>query len=272
MDTTLTDQARDTEAVRLEVVDGLGIVTLARPDHGNAIDGELGAGLTVAVERLAAVDGLRAVLVRAEGPTFSLGGDIGYFRSHDPAEYGPVFGRLVDTISPAVLGLHALEVPVVTAVQGWTVGASLALVGVADVVVAADDARFRVAFTGIGLPGDVGVTWFLPRLVGPRRAAALVLENEPFGAAEALDWGLVSRLVPAADLQDDALATARRLAAGPTVAFRHARANLASAFDHPLAEHVAAERASTVDCATSHDLIQGIAAFAERRTPEFEGR
>ncbi|GAA1750123.1 enoyl-CoA hydratase/isomerase family protein [Aeromicrobium alkaliterrae] len=259
-------------AVTVEIVAGVGTLALNRPENGNAFDAELTDALGAAVAQLAETDGLRAVLVRAEGPSFSLGGDVRHFRTFDPAEYGEVFGDLTDRVTPALVGLLELPVPVVTAVHGWVVGAGLSLVGIADVVLAADDTRFRTAFTGLGLPGDTGVTWFLSRLVGPRRAASLLLENPSFSAREALEWGLVTRLVPADTLADEALALATRLGAGPTVAYAHALDLVASAHDHTLAEHLQRERASTVACAATDDLIHGIAAFAERRVPEFEGR
>lgn len=259
-------------AVTVDITAGVGTLTLNRPGNGNAFDAELTDALRDAVAGLSAAAGLRCVLVRAEGPSFSLGGDVRHFRTFDPAEYGAVFGDLTDRVTPALLGLQELPVPVVVAVHGWVVGAGLSLVGVADVVVAAADARFRTAFTGLGLPGDTGVTWFLSRLLGPRRAAAVLLENRPFGADEALDWGLVTRVVPADALADETSALASRLAAGPTVAYAHALDLVESAQDHSLAEHLHRERASTVACAATDDLIHGIAAFAERRVPEFEGR
>lgn len=259
-------------AVTVAIADGVGTVTLNRPERGNAFDAELTDGLRDGVAELADAAGLRCVLIQAGGPSFSLGGDVAHFRTFDPAEYGKVFGDLTDRVVPALLGLQALPVPVVTAVHGWVVGAGLSLVGVSDLVLAADDTRFRSAFTGLGLPGDTGVTWFLSHLLGPRRAASVLLENRPFSADDALDWGLVTRVVPAADLATEASALASRLAAGPTVAYTHALALVGSAHDHTLAEHLQRERASTVACAATDDLIHGIAAFAERRVPQFEGR
>ena len=238
-------------AVTVDITGGVGTLTLNRPGNGNAFDAELTDALRDAVAGLSVAAGLRCVLVRAEGPSFSLGGDVRHFRTFEPAEYGAVFGDLTDRVTPALLGLQELPVPV---------------------VVAADDTRFRTAFTGLGLPGDTGVTWFLSRLLGPRRAAAVLLENRPFGADEALDWGLVTRVVPADALADETSALASRLAAGPTVAYAHALDLVESAHDHSLAEHLHRERASTVACAATDDLIHGIAAFAERRVPEFEGR
>lgn len=259
-------------AVTVAIADGVGTLTLNRPERGNAFDAELTDGLREGVAELADTAGLRCVLVRAEGASFSLGGDVSHFRTFDPAEYGEVFGDLTDRVTPALLTLQRLPVPVVTAVHGWVVGAGLSLVGVSDLVLAAEDTRFRTAFTGLGLPGDTGVTWFLTRLLGPRRAASVLLENRPFSADEALAWGLVSRLVPAESLRDEAESLVARLAAGPTVAYAHALALVESAHDHTLAEHLQRERASTVACAATDDLIHGIAAFAERRVPQFEGR
>lgn len=261
-----------TSAVDLHVEHGVARVRLTSPGSGNAFDLELTEGLRLAARRLRTEPSVRAVLVTADGDTFSRGGDVSHFATHDAADYPDVFGDLMDRISEALLDLQQLDAPVVVAVQGWVVGAGLCLVGAADIVLAADDARFVTAFTGIGLPGDAGVSWFLTRLVGPRRAAALLLQNTPFSATEALAWGLVSELVPAAELPSRAEDVAARLAAGPTTALGLARRNVASALDHDLETHLALERAATVRSARTRDLIHAVEAFASRTTPTFEGR
>jgi 2-(1,2-epoxy-1,2-dihydrophenyl)acetyl-CoA isomerase len=142
----------------------------------------------------------------------------------------------------------------------------------ADIVLAADDARFVTAFAGIGLSGDGGGTYHLPRLIGPRRAAAAYLRNTPISAAEALEWGLVNELVPPSELRARATALARELASGPTVAFATQRALLRDSWRNDLPTQLAAEGRGIKHTGDSHDAAGAIAAFAAKRAPTFEGR
>lgn len=259
-------------ALRLRRDGGLAHLTLARPQKGNAIDRDLGVELTTTVEAITEGDEVRAILLDAEGPNFGLGGDIDHMRSIEPHRYGQEFGEMIDAASPGLIALRDLGVPIVAAVRGWAVGASLALVSLADIVVASENARFRTGFVGLALPGDLGITWSLPRAIGSRRARALLLENTPFDAATAERWGLVTRVVTDDALDEEAKATAERLATGPTIAHRHILRNVTAAASTDLADHVLLERAATVDCGERADLAEALEAFADRRTPTFRGR
>lgn len=259
-------------AVRLDVIEGVATMWLTRGASGNGFDMELTEGLTLAARAISLRDDLRCVAIRADGPNFSVGGDLAYFTTRDATEYGELFGVMIDRIAGALVIFEDLDVPIIAGVQGWVVGAGIALTGVADMVIAADDSRFRTAFTGIGLPGDAGVSWYLTRAVGYRRATTLIFENEPFSAAEAADWGLVTRVVPRADLESAVDKLVGRIAAGPTRAFGHARRNLRAAVNSNLVDQLARERSATVDCAAGQDVGNAIRAFGEKRSPIFEGR
>jgi 2-(1,2-epoxy-1,2-dihydrophenyl)acetyl-CoA isomerase len=148
----------------------------------------------------------------------------------------------------------------------------LGLVHVADIVIASEDATFALGYGGIGLTSDGGNSWYLPRLVGMRRAQELFLLNRRFTAAEALEWGLVTRVVPAADVDAEVDAVATRLAAGPTRAYGGMRKLLRQSFETGLRDQLATEKHLIVDAATTADAAEGIAAFAEKRRPHFTGR
>src|SRR5206468_11559804 len=153
--------------------------------------------------------------ISADGPSFSVGGDMRHFL----AQTDRMADELSDMIGgyhPALARLAALPLPVVCAVNGAAAGGGLGLMWCADVVIAADDAKFATGFAALGLSGDGGSSWFLPRLVGLRRARELILHNRVLSATEALDWGLIDRVVPAADLDAEAEAAAAGMAAGPT--------------------------------------------------------
>lgn len=261
----------DAAPVRLSIEEGLACITLARPESGNGFDGPLSTALTEAVREVSGRDGVRCVLLSAEGPNFGVGGDINHMSTIEVGGHGTAFGELIDGGAPAFVGLHELTVPVVSAVRGWVIGASLGLASVADIVLASDTARFRAGFPGIGLPGDLGATWLLPQAIGMRRALSMLLEDFVVDAPTAVAWGLATRVVADADLDTEARTLARALAAGPSVALGHLRANVRRAHRTTLPEQIALERAATVECGDTHDFVEALAAFAERRHPTFGG-
>lgn len=244
---------------------------MVRADAGNAIDPEMVAALDDAVSAAATRPGIRVVLVSAEGRAFNVGGDLTHFRSRLDDLAGELDG-MISRYHATLTRLADLPVPVVCAVQGAAAGGALGLLWCADLVVAADDLKVACGFAALGLSGDGGSSWFLPRLVGLRRAAQLVMENRVLGAAEALEWGLVSRVVPREHLDAEATAVAAGLAAGPTVAYGEMRRLLRGSFAHGLAEQLDAERRAIVRCGATADAAEGLVAFAERRPPRFTGR
>jgi len=151
-------------------------------------------------------------------------------------------------------------------------GAGLSVALAADFVVAADDAKFTMAYTRIGTTPDGSGTFSLPRIVGLRKALELTLLSDPVDAAEALRLGLVNKVVPAADLARETDALARRLAAGPTAAYGRVKHLLRASFSHTLSEQLHAEREAFIASAGTADFAEGVAAFVNKRPPHFEGR
>ncbi|MFT4263726.1 MAG: enoyl-CoA hydratase-related protein, partial [Nocardioides sp.] len=205
----------DLETFGYEVRDGVARVTLRRPEQRNAIDLRVAEETLTIARALQHDPSVRAVLITGEGEWLTAGGDIDYFRQWPEESYGAVFARMTTPFHEAMRIFSEIEAPIVTAVNGLAVGGGLLYVYVADIVIAADDATFSTVFTGIGLPGDGGGTWYLPRLIGAARAKRMYLENLRIDAATALDWGLVAEVVPAAELAERAEARVARLAAGP---------------------------------------------------------
>jgi 2-(1,2-epoxy-1,2-dihydrophenyl)acetyl-CoA isomerase len=257
--------------VTLEVDGGVARLRLARPEARNGIDAAMVEALGAAVAACETRPGVRCVLIGADGPSFSVGGDLRHFAGtleRLPEELDTMIGRYHTTLAR----LAALPVPVVCAVRGAAAGGGLGLLWCADVVIAADDLRLTSGFALLGLSGDGGSTWHLPRLVGMRRALDFTLGGLVLSAQEALDWGLVSRVVPVDALEAAAEETARRFAAGPTIAYGHIRRLLRTSSTATFEEQLAAERTAIVDCGRAADAREGIAAFVARRTPHFEGR
>lgn len=241
------------------------------PESRNAIDplwcAELGAALT----KMEGGGSARALLITADGPAFTVGGDMRHFQ----AQRDRMADELHDMISSyhrSLDRLAALPMPVISAVNGAAAGGGLGLVWCSDVVVAADDAKFATGFAALGLSGDGASTWFLPRLVGLRRAKEMILHNRILSAAEALDWGLIDRVVPLADLPAEAEAVAAALAAGPTVAYGKMRRLLWRSFSVDLDDQLIAELEAITECGATADAREGVIAFVERRPPKFTGR
>jgi 2-(1,2-epoxy-1,2-dihydrophenyl)acetyl-CoA isomerase len=255
------------ETVDLEMRDGVAHLTLNRPDSANGISMGLARDLLDASLRIAADPGARVVLLTGAGPRFCAGGDLKSFSGE--SDLSSFLRSVLAPFHAAISNLVRGDAPIVAAVQGAAAGAGMGFVGAADLVVAGESAVFLMAYTGVGLSPDGSSSWFLPRLVGQRRAMELTLTNRTLTAAEALDWGLVNKVVPDDELQGEAAALAARLAAGPAPAFAAAKRLLHTSLEDTFETHLAREAAEIGAVARSRETREGIRAFIEKRKPEF---
>lgn len=259
--------------IEYEVRDGVARVRLNRPETQNAINLQMGEDTLTVARRIQADPSIRCVLISANGRSLTVGGDIGYFtETAEPGTYGELFARMTRPFHEAFRILSRVDAPIITAARGNVAGGGLGYVYASDICIAAEDARFTTAFSGIGLSGDGGGTWHLPRLVGPRRAALMYLTNRPVTAAEALDWGLVTEVVPTDELDQRASELAAQLAAGPTLAFSRMRRLLRHSSTTDLDQQLHLETQYVAETGASRDSGDAIAAFLEKRRPTFEGR
>ncbi len=257
------------ETLILEVRDGVAHLTQNRPDAANGIDVTMARELEQAVLSLAD-PAVRCVLLTGAGARFCGGGDVKTFG--EQGDGLPAYLREIATrLHVAIAGLVRLDAPVVAAVQGSAAGAGVGLVGASDLVLAAESAKFVMAYTGIGVTPDGSSSWFLPRLVGLRRALELTLTNRVLTASEAVDLGLVTRVVPDPDLAQEAEALASHLAAGPTKALAGAKRLLQSSLESAFESHLVRETEEIVAASATSDAAEGIAAFVAKRAPEFRG-
>jgi 2-(1,2-epoxy-1,2-dihydrophenyl)acetyl-CoA isomerase len=257
--------------VAYTVADGVARIRLVRTAARNAIDMGMVVALGEAAQACANDPGVRAVLISAVGPAFTVGGDLSYLAGRT-RDLEVALEEMIPDYHRTLAQLAALEVPVVCAVQGAIAGGGLGLAWIADIVLAADDSVFATGFTRLGLSGDGGSTWFLPRLVGLRRAQEMEIGGRILNAGEGLEWGLVTRVVPAAELEAEAEALVTRLAAGATVAFGQLRRLLRDSWGASLEQQLDAECTAIKLCARTADAREGISAFLERRSPRFTGR
>lgn len=258
------------DPVNLVKQDGLAIITLARPEAGNAMNWALVDAFSAACAAVAADSSVRAVLIEAEGRNFCVGGDLKVFASEaDPAGF---LGRLARRLHEGVELLAALPAPVIVAVQGAAAGAGLSLVAGADLVIAGRSTSYTMAYTAIGLVADGGATWLLPRVIGLRRAQEMAYTNRRLTAQEALDYGLVTRLVDDDTVADEARALAARIASGPTFAYGQVKRLYAGTFGTDLPAQLEAEATAIAKAMGTEDAKGAVAAFLDRRTPDFAGR
>ena len=263
----------DSGEVRIERDDAILRLTLDRPDRRNSLSYPMIGELITALTEAATDDSLRAVHIRSAGPDFCSGADVVAANSGDRRpRTGDLVRRIPHGANRVVELVTTLHLPVVCTVRGWAVGLGANLARAADFTVAADDATFWEPFIGRGFSPDSGSTWLLPRLVGLARARRMLLLGEKVSGADAADWGLIHQAVPADLLDTTADELVARLAAGPTVALGLAKQAIAYGQQATLADSMTQELFNVeLSCRTS-DFKEGLAAFRERRQPEFRGR
>jgi 2-(1,2-epoxy-1,2-dihydrophenyl)acetyl-CoA isomerase len=259
------------QTIRYEKRDGVAQITLDRPDAMNAISVDLAVELRRTLDDAGDDAGVRAVLLTGSGRAFCAGGDVAVF--HRELDRSP------DVLRDILLNLHAalgrmarIDKPVIGAINGIAAGAGMALALATDLAVAAESASFTMAYTGIGASPDGSSTFFLPRLVGTRRALELALLNRTVPAAEALELGLVNRVVADAELAQAATELAQRLAAGPTLAYARPRRLVRQSLETGLGNQLEDEADAIISMARTDDFREGVTAFVEKRKPRFTGR
>ena len=258
-------------AIQLDVVDGVGHVTLCQPERGNPFDQRFCSELCEVAIECDEIPAVRAVLIRAQGRYFSVGADLKWLGTEREllprrlkqatADLHMAVSRFARSDAPVVIGIHALAT-----------GGSVSLTAMADFAIAAKSAKFYAAFSAIGFVSDGGGTYYLPRRVGTRKAADFVLLNETWSADEALRYGLVSRVVADEELESASLALATQLAQGPTRTYGALKRLLLDSGDTTLEAQLEQEARAIASCARTEDSWNAIQAVIGKRKPQFSGR
>lgn len=244
------------------------IIAVSDAASGSALDaGALASGTAALREIACGQRDAGAILLTGSGRNFCAGGNV---RDFADAPHRPAFLReLADTFHSFVTALLEAERPVVAAVKGWAAGAGLSLVLHADVSVGGPSTKLRPAYLGIGLSPDGGMTWTLPRVVGTARARDIILTDRIIGAEEALEWGILSRLVSDDEIDTAAIDVARTLAAGPRAGITATRALLSRSATTTLRDQLAAEAAAISLASGTAEGMEGVDAFIGKRAPDF---
>ncbi len=258
------------EALELDKRDGVAHLTLNRPDNMNAINDVLARELHEAALDCWRDSSIRAVLMTGAGKMFCAGGDLKFLRSAGD-EGGRRVMEMTGDLHRAISLFNRMDAPLVIAVNGAAAGGGFSLAVSGDYVIAADSARFTLAYTAAGLSPDGSSTFYLPRFVGMRRARELMMTNRALTADEALGYDIVDRVVSADTLAEEAEAQARTFAAGPTAAYGSVKRLLGASFNESLESQMERESWEIAARLTGHDGQEGIAAFAEKRKPDFRG-
>jgi 2-(1,2-epoxy-1,2-dihydrophenyl)acetyl-CoA isomerase len=246
-------------------------ITLNRPEAANAINLELAKDLMHALMKCDEDPLIRAVLIKGAGPMFCAGGDVKRFA--EKGENLPYYLKQITAhLHVAMSYLVRMDPPVVAAVHGSAAGAGMSLACACDMTLAADSARFTMAYTRVGLTPDGGATYTLTRVVGIKRTLELALTNRLLSAEEALNWGIVTRVLPEKDLIKEATALAGRLAVGPTKAFGSTKRLLQSGLTESFEGQMKNESRSISEIARTADGREGVRAFVEKRKPKFKGQ
>jgi enoyl-CoA hydratase/carnithine racemase len=256
-------------------IDGeIGTLTLERPESLNAMSPEMIGELVLASGWLADSTRLRALIVTGSGRAFSAGGDVNWFRGglDDPdLDLPSDVRRGADVLHQAIVDFRRIPYPVIGAINGVAAGAGFSLALMCDLRIASAEAAFVCAYGRIGASPDGGMTYFLPRVVGPARALELLLEDPLLSADRALELGLVSKVVAAEELHEAARAAAESLAEKAPHYVRMAKQLVGQSLDNTLADHLQLERHGIADSMATEDLREGVTAFFEGRDAKFTG-
>lgn len=253
-----------------KVSDGVAHITLNRPKAANAINIEMGKDLMNAALQCEEDPAVRAVLIRAEGKMFCAGGDLRSFASAGDALPG-LLRELTVYLHASISRFARMRAPVIAAVHGAAAGAGFSLTCAADFVLASKSARFVMAYTRAGLTPDGSSTYYLPRLLGARRAIELMMTNRTLTATEAEGWGFVNRVVDDDKLSEEAEILAKTLAEGPTVAFGALKRLVLNSAQDTLESQMEHEAIAIAEAARTADAREGIEAFFENRPARFKG-
>jgi len=255
-------------SVEFALKDGVATITLAQAARGNPFDEKFCEDLNQIATECSINPSVRAVLIQAQGRFFSVGGDLNALTESR--------GGLARFVSVGTAKLHMaisrfarMNAPVVAAVHALAAGGAVALLAGADFVLAAPEASFYAAFTGIGISCDTGGSYFLPRRVGTRRAASFLMFNQMWTAQEALDAGLATQIVSREDLEREALALAQRLAQGPTRAFGEIKNLLLSSSQESLEGQLELEARAMARSAATEDAWNALNAVKAKQKPTF---
>ena len=258
------------ETLTYDVAEGVGTITISRPEAANAMSPQCAAEFSEVAILCDDDPAVRAVVLTGAGKMFCAGGDLGAF-AEAGAGAKSLLKKMTGDLHLGLSRLARMSAPVIAAVNGTAAGAGFSLVMACDLAIAAQSAVFTMAYTRAGLSPDGSSTFYMPRKIGDRKARELMLTNRVLSAAEALDWGIVNRVVEDAEVLDAVRALALDLARGPTLAYGAVKTLLNGSFEQTLESQMELEARAISELSVSADGQEGIDAFMNKRKPQFTG-
>lgn len=256
------------DSIILEKRDGVGLIKLNRPQVYNSFNRDMAMAMHRALDECQSDRSIRAVVIRGEGKAFCAGQDLQEVVASD----GPELTSIVrDHYNPIVERIRSIDKPVVAAVNGVAAGAGANIALCCDIVIACESASFLQAFSKIGLIPDSGGTFFLPRLIGFQRASALMMMGDKIGAKQALEMGMIYRVISDDEFDAEVDKLADKLASMPTKGLAYTKKALNRSMVNDLSSQLALEEQLQTKAGSTHDYNEGVAAFLEKRKPEFKG-
>ena len=258
----------------LDITDGVATLTMNRPEARNALSMEMRAQLIEVLHDIEHNDNVRCVVLKGAGDHFMAGGDVkGMSESikKDPSDVRKEFLIRIHDLHPIMFAMRRMPKPIIASCRGAAAGAGVSMALACDLVIAADDAFFTLAYCKIGTSPDGSSSFHLPRAVGIKKAMEIALLGDRFGAQEAKDIGMINFVVPNAELDAETAALAQRLAAGPTHVYGNTKALFYRSLESEFESQLQAEAEYFADCASRADFREGVSAFVEKRSPNFTG-
>lgn len=260
----------------IDYADGVATLTMNRPEARNALSTEMRAALDDAFHRIERDDSIRCVVLRGAGEHFMAGGDVKGFGTmlaeEDPADLRDIFLHRIHELHTLMFVMRRLPKPIVASVRGAAAGAGVSFAACSDLVIAAEDAFFTLAYCHIGISPDGGSTYALPRALGTKKAMEMALLGDRIDAETLARHGLVNFVVPTDQLEAETAKLAARLANGPTRAYGNAKRLINASFENQMERQLQLEAEGFADCASGPDFREGVTAFIEKRRAVFQGR
>lgn len=257
------------ETILLDVSDGVATITLNRPHALNAFNDQMIQETTAVFKQASRDKSIRCVVLTGNGRAFSSGQDLSDVNSR--GDSFSIGDHLRHGYHKLIMQMVTLEKPIIGAINGIAAGAGCGVALATDIRIASDKASFMLAFSRVGLVPDSGVNWFLPRLIGTARAYEMAITADKIPAATAHEWGMVNRVVPAAQLMETVASWAKPLASGPTLAYGLTKRAINKAWLTDLPEALTYEAHLQEIAGRSHDSSEGVQAFLQKREPQFKG-
>jgi len=260
----------------VDITDGVGTLTMNRPDARNALSLEMRSGMHEFLDKYEFDDSVRCVVITGAGDHFMAGGDVksfaGMAKEKSSEEMRTHFLHRIHNLHGFISAMRRFPKPIIASTRGAVAGAGVSLAAACDLIIASDDSFYTLAYCHIGISPDGGSTYALPRMVGVKKAMEMVLLGDRIDAEAMAAAGLVNKVVPAASLDEETAKLAGRLAKGPTRAYGHAKRLMYASINNQLEHQLQLEAEAFADSAGGADFKEGVTAFVEKRKAVFTGK